>query len=221
MCVYDALWFNRTHFGKMGLKNEKQGVCFVRFSLLTCQNTKKLVKNVLTWQIFSQKQTKKVPEFARGGPKKGIHDSDICPKSGKFLTINWNVTKIGVSRVLEAQNLPDIRQIPCKFWPISGKFPHVSCNIRTYTRWLIYDDIWQISSKFSSWKKLPNSLLLSSSKEKDIWQMLNPFFITLKNHKGSMVKVPVICVRRNHVLIMAEKSLTEWINMHMYVCIQT
>jgi hypothetical protein len=32
-----------------------------------------------------------------------------------------------------------------------------------------------------------------------------------------MVKVPVICVRRNYVLIMAEKSLTEWINMHTYV----
>jgi len=201
----------------MGLKNEKQGVCFVRFSLLTCQNTKKLVKNVLTWQIFPQKQTKKVPEFARGGLKKGIHYSDFCPISGKFLTINWNLTKKGVSRVWEGQNLPDIGQIPCKFWPISGKFPHVSCNIRTYTRWLIYDDIWQISSKFSSWKKLPNSLVLSSSKEKDIWQMFNPFFITLENHKGSMVKVPVICVRRNYVLIMAEKSLTEWINMHTYV----
>ena len=68
----------------MGLKNEKQGVCFVRFSLLTCQNTKKLVKNVLNWQIFPQKQTKKVPEFARGGLKKGIHYSDFCPISGKF-----------------------------------------------------------------------------------------------------------------------------------------
>ena len=223
----------------MGLKNEKQGVCFVRFSLLTWQNTKKLVKNVLTWQIFPQKQTKKVPEFARGGLKKGIHYSDFCPISGKFLTINWNLTKKGVSRVLEGQNLPDIGQIPCKFWPISGKFPHVSCNIRTYTRWLIYDDIWQISSKFSSWKKLPNSLLLSSSKEKEIWLMLIPFFIGLKIHKGSMVKVhpkkelcwkyavkirllierpqtskvPFTCVRRNYVLIMAEKSLTtSWIN---------
>ena len=218
----------------MGLKNEKLDASFVRFSLLMCQNTRKLVKNVLTWQIFSQKQTKKVPEFAWGGPKKGIHDSDICPKSGKFLTINWNVTKIGVSRVLEAQNLPEIRQIPSRFWPISGKFPHVSCNIMTYTRWLKYDDIWPISSKFLSWKKLPNSLLLSSSKEKEIWLMLIPFFIGLKNHKGSSVKVhpkkelcwkyavkirllierpqtskvPFTCVRRNHVLIIAEKSRT-------------
>ena len=145
----------------MGLKNEKQGVCFVRFSLLTWQNTKKLVKNVLTWQIFSQKQTKKVPEFAWGGPKKGIHDSDICPKSGKFLTINWNVTKIGVSRVLEAQNLPDIRQIPSSFWPILGKFPDVSCYIMTYASWLKCYEIWQISGKFPSLKKLPNFRLLS------------------------------------------------------------
>jgi hypothetical protein len=99
----------------MGLKNEKQGVCFVRFSLLMFQNSKKIVENVLIWQIFPQKQTKKVPEFARGGLKKGIHYSDFCPISGKFLTINSNLTKKGVSRVLEGQNLPDIGQIPCKF----------------------------------------------------------------------------------------------------------
>ena len=99
----------------MGLKNEKLDASFVRFSLLMCQITKKLVKNVLTWQIFSQKQTKKVPEFAWGGPKKGIHDSDICPKSGKFLSIHCNVSKFGGSVLFDAQILPEIRQIPSSF----------------------------------------------------------------------------------------------------------
>ena len=145
----------------MGFKNEKLDASFVRFSLWMCKNTRNSVRNMLTWQIFPQKHTKKALEFGRGGPKKVICDSDICPKSGKFLSIHCNVTKFGGSVVFDAQNLPDFRQIPCSFWPISGKFPDVSCNIMTYASWLKCYEIWQISGKFPSLKKLPNFRLLS------------------------------------------------------------
>jgi len=55
----------------MGLKNEKQGVCFVRFSLLMFQNTKKNSGKCAYLADFSPKTDKKSTRICPGWSKKG------------------------------------------------------------------------------------------------------------------------------------------------------
>ena len=63
----DALWFKHVQLWKIGLKNDQLDIGFVRFSLWMCQNTTKLVRNLLAWQFFPQEKTKKKAlEFDRG-----------------------------------------------------------------------------------------------------------------------------------------------------------
>ena len=147
----DALWFNHGILEKWGWKWETWRI-FCQIFTLNVPKHQKFSEKHAYLADFPPKTHQKSTGIWQGWSQKGICDSDICPKSGKFLSIHCNVTKFGGSIVFNAQILPDIRQIPSSFWPISGKFPHVSCNIMTHASWLICYEIWQISGKFPALK---------------------------------------------------------------------